>query len=135
VLRTDTADHEAAHVVVGVAVGLRLKLASICHGTGDNEGVAWFIGSRVRNSLALGLMYCAGAAWEARKGDRGHESYARGDLELARKWLGLSKSDVRAGVRVASELLDARRALHARVARELCDRDLTHKDVRALVLG
>ena len=134
-VRADAAEHEAAHVVVGLAVGLQFKRAALLEVNpkhlDPDSGYCWFLGHRTKDRLALGIMYCAGAAWEAQ---HGRPAFARGDLKLARNWLGLSAADVRAATRIARELLDSRRRVHARIASELCDRDLTARDVAGLVL-
>ncbi len=132
VLDTLTAEHEAAHVVVGLALGLKLVRAHVAHARPEHdssEGFAWFKPGRAY--MAFGIMTCAGIAWENRPG--GTPEYASFDMKLAKQVLRTNAS-VRTGVRLARELLDGRRRLHARVAAELCDRDLTAADVDALVL-
>ena len=129
-LDTATAEHEAAHVVVGLALGLRLKRATIQPApygrTGISIGLAWF--AHDKRYLAVATMFAAGVAWDRRTG---HDSSA--DYELA---LGTLKrrADVETSVRIAREMLDSRRRVHARIASELCDRDLTAQDVEALVI-
>ena len=129
------AEHEAAHVVVGLALGLRLRRVAL--GAFDDEGwythgFTWFRGNYAEHRLALGVMYCAGVAWEAR---RGAKEYAAADRELALKACKQSRHDYRTGVRIADEILRARARAHRRVVRELCDRDLGPRDVERLVLG
>lgn len=132
-LDTATAEHEAAHVVVGLALGLRLRRATIVPSpapgpTGIHVGYAWF--EHGRNYTAHAIMCCAGVAWERRPGGLGQSP---ADYALAKSSLRY-KSDVETCVRIARELLDGRRRAQARVASELCDRDLTAADVEALVL-
>lgn len=132
-LDTATAEHEAAHVVVGLALGLKLRKATIePTPIGADQialGYAWF--EHGKNYLAHALMLCAGVAWERRPGGLGDSPE---DYALAKHALRY-KSDVETGVRLARELLDSRRRVHAKIASELCDRDLTAADVEALVLG
>lgn len=132
-VRADAAEHEAAHVVVGLALGLKLRKAAL--GYFDNpqhylDGFTWF--SHGRQYLAFGVMICAGIAWERREG--GNPSNAALDAKQA-KQIHIYSANVETSVRLADELLRARRAAHARVARELCDRDLGPADVERLVIG
>lgn len=128
------AEHEAAHMVVGLALGLRFKRAAVEEWSFRGWralGFTWFsVGPRTR--LAAGVMSCAGIAWEARPG--GWHEGADGDRKLAREWL-TGAHDVRVATRIAAELLAARRAIHIRLAHELCERSLGPRDVARLVLG
>lgn len=132
------AEHEAAHVVVGLALGLKLRkvsLGSYEHGGEAIHGFTWFRGNDVDHRLALGVMYAAGVAWEASlTGKSAGRTYAVIDRELAQSMLQ-SRHSFRTGVRIADEILRARRRAFRRVVRELCDRDLGPRDVEALVLG
>jgi hypothetical protein len=127
-----TAEHEAAHLVVGCALGLKLRRATVLPGTTDPklDGYAWFHGP-MRAHAAFGVMYAAGIYWESRAG--GDPEDARYDKVHARACFK-SAADVRTAARLAGEILTARRGVLARVARELLDRDLTAKDVQSLVL-
>lgn len=132
-LRADAAEHEAAHVVVGLALGLKLKKATIALTTArgqTNAGHVWF--EHGRQYLAFGIMVCAGIAWERRAG--GKPLNASGDERLA-KQIHIYRANVETSVRVADEMIRSRRAALQRVARELCDRDLGPADVERLVLG
>src|SRR5688572_19198623 len=94
-----TAEHEAAHVVVGLAMGLRLHRASLTPEVIDGVltcGYAWFGGSS-REGLARSVMYCAGVAWESRPG--GMPEAASADRRLARKYFR-SAHDLQTGVRI-----------------------------------
>ncbi len=129
-----TAEHEAAHLVVGCALGLSLARAttnpSVLNGS-EVLGYTWFRGPEPAN-LAYCVMYCAGIVWEERPG--GELFSARLDLRLAKEF-AKTKHDLNTAKRLAREILDGRRRIHARIASELCDRDLTSRDVEALVLG
>jgi hypothetical protein len=128
------AEHEAAHIVVGVTLGLRLRYARLYKAEHDAEH--WELGATLfadsRSQLSQAIMHAAGIAWERRRG--GRADYATADRATV---LGLLKTpaDVRAATQVAREILRTRRRIHERVARELWQRDLSHRDIRSLVLG
>lgn len=128
------AEHEAAHLVVGLALGLKLKRAKLEEvrlSSGLVElGHVWFAGSG-RRGLALSIMYCAGVAWELEHG--ADPTAIAHDQKLAEKYL-IGKHDVATGIRLASELLAARKKAHARVASELCERDLGPRDIARLIV-
>lgn len=122
-----TAAHEAAHVVVGCALGLRLDYARVLSVGGETQFLP--PGSR----LAFGLMYAAGCAWEAMR-PGGLAAYARVDRRLAREQLrgyGV-RADVRSAVTAARAILESRRELHHAVTDLLIVRDITGRDVRRL---
>lgn len=128
------AEHEAAHLVVGLALGLKLKRAKL-EETVIKDGFVelghvWFAGSG-RRGLALSIMYCAGIAWELEHA--ADPTAIAHDRKLADKYL-IGKHDMATGVRIASELLAARKKAHARVASELCERDLGPRDVARLIV-
>lgn len=126
------AEHEAAHLVVGLALGLKLRRAFVRRETWNGltiDGLVYFNGYQ-RRRLAIGVMACAGIVWEAKLGRKGLDWV---DAKLARTCL-TSTHDVLVATRLAREILEGRRRLHARVASELCDRDLGPADVEALVL-
>lgn len=128
------AEHEAAHVVVGLALGLKLGRASTTPSVEPNVGLVhgsvWFREGRGR--MAMGIMFAAGRAWEQRAG--GTLWWAWRDTELARRYL-IGPANLKTAVKVAREILDGRRRVHAKIASELCDRDLTSADIEALILG
>jgi hypothetical protein len=129
------AEHEAAHLVVGLSLGLRLRTVSLEPTVLDGLtvlGYTWFGGSS-REGLARSIMYCAGVAWESRPG--GVPVAASADRRLARKYFR-SEHDLQTGVKIAAEILATRRRVHASVVSELLDRArLGPKDVERLVLG
>lgn len=133
-----TAQHEAAHVVVGCALGMRLGRAWVRDSATappkgmrrDDEGaVIW---ATTRTDLAYAVMCAAGIAWEALAGD---PDVARFDRRLVREHLRRAggRADVRTAVACAAALLEARMALHARVSRLLAERDITGADVAEIV--
>lgn len=138
-VRVDHSEHEAAHVVVGLALGLPLKAATLSKTTWrkiEIEGFVWF--GDYRKHLAHGVTACAGIVWESRPG--GEPEGARGDLQLAREYLrrttygGSTAQNIATGCTLAAEILRTRQRVLARVARELCDRDLGPRELRELVL-
>ena len=128
-----TAEHEAAHLVVGLALGLRLRKATIVPSplgrTGIACGYVWFYSDR--KYLAQAIMSAAGIIWDERSG---LNSDISGSVDLKNMKALVSLSDIPTCFSLAKELLEGRRRLHARVASELCDRDLGPADVERLVL-
>lgn len=122
----DIAQHEAAHVVVGVSLGLRLRKAVIATAH-DYHGFAWFTlhGSRMSHAL----MYAAGVAW-----DHAVQDHSPCDAALCRE-LVKTDADVRTCVRVASFILSSRCVVHNRVTRALLERDLNARDIAAIARG
>lgn len=135
----DVAQHEAAHLVVGVALGLHLGRASAraCV-IGDEHcaGYAWFPLPPGRRTWAQAIMVAAGVAWEraVAPGVSDTDGVARYD------WADLleavpSRHDAETCVRSAGALLTGLGAMHARVTRGLLERDLTGADVARLAEG
>jgi hypothetical protein len=125
-----TAQHEAAHVVVGVALGLRVKRAALgerVHGRPSWVGYTLVTG-HCRTSWALTL--AAGIAWDQGVGD----DTSAGDLAILRR-LGYRGRAVDALARAAGALLETRGAAHARVTRALLERDLGAADIAAIARG
>ena len=129
----DVCAHEAAHVVVGVALGLRLRRAVVAREPlpGGRVGLGWvqFAGG-VRRRLAHAIMAAAGVAWERATGGRG-DYY---DRRYARE-LVASGHDLESCVVAASALLATRGAAHAAVTRALLERDLGPRDIEAIARG
>lgn len=130
-----TAQHEAAHVVVGIALGLRLVAARLDPADHpDWEGYAHLEGEC---SLAHAIVAAAGLAWERRV--TGNLDGAAYDLRNLRRLYGCrgkgAKAKIRTLERAAWAILEARGAQHARLSRILAERDLTGADIRALVRG
>ena len=117
------AQHEAAHVVVGVALGLRVERVVL----GSEPEVTWR-GSPWPREAGL-LMWAAGVAWERRCGDLFHASY---DLKDLRRAGVRGNARIRALERAAWAVLMSRAGAHARVTRALLARDLVEADVRRL---
>lgn len=135
----DTAQHEAAHLVVGVALGLRLGRASAREWYDGGEhcaGYAWFPLPPGRRTWAQAVMVAAGVAWERAvapgiEDARGVARYDWADLLASTP----SRHDAETCVRAAGALLTGLGALHARVTRGLLERDLTGVDVAHLTEG
>lgn len=126
----DVAQHEAAHVVVGVALGLHLREVVVGN-RGAMIGYALFSVPR-RHRIAWAITLAAGIAFERRVGE--DESAARGDRRLLRK-LGHGTYAIEAFVKSADALLETRGLAHARVTRALLARDLVNADVEAIARG
>jgi hypothetical protein len=129
----DDAQHEAAHVVVGVALGLRLRRVWLGK---EKVGRYLYTGCaewepRPWPAEAHRIMTAAGVAWERRGGDLEH---AAGDLAWLRKEHVVGARLV-AVERAAWALLETRMGLHTRVARALLERDLTGADVSRMARG
>jgi hypothetical protein len=107
-----TAQHEAAHIVVGVACGLRLRCAALELLPGwEWSGYAWFHGNPDgRHREALALMYAAGVAWE------NGSYYARDDRKLLREVCSGRHAEL-AMIRAADAILCTRGAILAALAR------------------
>jgi len=130
----DVAQHEAAHVVVGVALGLRVRLAQLDppRPGWTRSGGVWFDG-RSGTTEAWGLMLAAGVAWE--RALRGHARGAAGDLAVLRSMHVHTAPRVRALELAAAALLAGLGPAHARVTRALLERDLSGADIAALAAG
>ena len=131
----DLAQHEAAHVVVGVALGLRLSKAVLGGGAGVVRGVNTLGYSLFtvphRKGTAWAITLAAGIAFERRAGE---EETARGDYKLLRQE-GHSAHAITALVVAADAILETRGLAHARVTRALLQRDLTGADIEAIAKG
>lgn len=126
-----TAQHEAAHVVVGCALGLRLRHARVHSGGERTGGETQF--DHAARPLAFAIMYAAGLAWERMTdGDLRHARY---DARYARAELASPgrRTDLESAVVAADAILRSRAGEHARVTRMLATRDITHRDVARLV--
>jgi hypothetical protein len=126
------AQHEAAHVVVGVALGLTVREVVL---TGSRTGVQGYAGFDARCGTVEGfaLMFAAGVAWE--RAINGCDGHARGDLAALRRMHVHTPGRVSALVRASWALLRELGPEHARVTRILVERDLTRADVAALMRG
>jgi hypothetical protein len=122
------AQHEAAHIVVGVALGLRLREAVLgAIDRPDWQGYALFTGA---NRAAWALTLAAGVAWD----DELHEHYSSGDVRLLRR-LSYRGGAIDALALAAGAILETRGVAHARVTRALLERDLRAADVAAIARG
>lgn len=123
----ETAQHEAAHVVVGVAVGLQLLRAAVQPPPRKDwtaPGYCWFRGDRKR-PVAEATMLAAGVAWERAIGNTDPEDSS---LDLAACIELVGPADAETCVRTARAILTELAPVHSRVTRALLDRDLTLRD-------
>lgn len=126
--RLETAQHEAAHIVVGVSLGLRFAAARV-YADGDSAGYAQFWAGPREAEL---ICDAAGIAWERRV--TGQLYRAAYDVRALRRAGVTGTARVRALELAAWAVLEARAALHAKVTRALLSGDaLTARDLRAIV--
>jgi hypothetical protein len=130
-----TAAHEAAHVVVGVALGLRFRAAAV--GYQRDPELGWVDGCvtfdrRYGSADAWAIMFAAGVYYEER---RGHPTVARGDRAYLRYACKGSAASMRTSIVAAGAILESRRAAWDAVTRALLERDLTAADVERLAQG
>lgn len=129
----ETAQHEAAHVVVGCACGLRLRRALIGE---TREGRITYLGYAQfrRGGPPQGWvnMYAAGVAWDRIVGtDEVHSSI---DMRLLRTFVH-GRRDAEVAIRTATAMLAGLGREHARVTRALLERDITGADIAAICRG
>lgn len=129
----ETAQHEAAHVVVGCALGLRLRLATVGASWDRKkgkrpkplEGFTDFF-ERRGDGTAQAIMLAAGVAWDRGLGiDPWYSGY---DWQECRKIVRGVQS-VEACVLAAAAMLARLGPVHARVTRALLEHDLTGADL------
>src|SRR4051812_3201216 len=120
-----TAQHEAAHVVVGVALGLRLHHATIRPRQGMAGNPTFYEGKRRRASL--GIMLAAGKTGGRAPPNRGGDGDARGLRSMR-----FTRTESRALERAAAAILATRGAAHARVTRALMAGDVGPSHVARL---
>lgn len=145
------AKHEAAHVVVGVAVGLKLREAVIGVGPWSGGlvrlGYTWFPEPTDGRKEAFALMTAAGIAWDRKTGPLSPADLAAfasvgveikdamgGDEPLLREYTS-GKRGAEACIRAAGLMLNDLRVAHNRVARALLTRDLKGADIATIALG
>jgi hypothetical protein len=133
------AQHEAAHIVVGVSLGLHLGKASAREWQDEGltcGGYCWFAVPPGRCAWAEAVMVAAGVVWERATHPRTADATG-----LARyDWADLlshvpSRHDAETCVRAAGALLAGLGVVHARVTRALLERDLTGADMARLARG
>jgi hypothetical protein len=129
-----TSQHEAAHVVVGVALGLRLRRAVVGYRDdpelGPITGFALF--DKRGAAVPWAIMSAAGVYFEER---RGVPSAARLDLAELRYACRGNTARMRAYIVSAGAILESRRAAWDAVTRALLERDITGADVERLARG
>jgi hypothetical protein len=127
------AQHEAAHVVVGAALGLRLRHVTIVETKRDGillDGCAVFDG-RCGSVEAWALMFAAGLVWERKQGDVG---YAWIDRARMRAQGAHTDAAVFAYEHAAWCVLMRAADTHARVTRALLsEHELTRADLAEML--
>lgn len=123
------AQHEAAHVVVGVALGMHLRKA-VLTSSRKTLGYACFDVPK-HKATAWAITLAAGIAYERRSGDVRH---ARGDRRELRR-AGHRRHAIDALTVAADAILETRGLAHARVTQALLRRDLTGADIEAIAKG
>lgn len=131
-----TAQHEAAHVVVGVALGLRLRRAVVGRRVDPEDGLidgyAEF-SRRHGTTEAYALMLAAGVYFEERT--TGSWAGAGADVRILRVMGHRPDSRIRTYMIAAGAILESRRAAWDAVTRALLERDITAADVERLARG
>lgn len=123
------AQHEAAHVVVGVALGLRLFKATLRSDRPDDAGYTWFWEHPAREAYMV--MTAAGITWERRV--NGDVWPARDDVRVLREQFGVKGNRrIRALECAAWAILETRVRAHGLVTRALLEGDLTAARIRIL---
>ncbi len=145
------AKHEAAHVVVGVSVGLKLREAVIGIGPWSNGlirlGYAWFDEPVRGRKEAFALMTAAGIAWDRVAGPMSPADLAQlaavgcevkeslgGDEPLLREYTS-GRHGAEACIRAAGSMLTDLRGAHVKVTRALLTRDLKGADIETIARG
>jgi hypothetical protein len=118
--RHETALHEAAHIVVGVHLGLKLRRASALPDPANGwDGYAWFPDAY---GVAGDLMRAAGIYWDTATGHSALPDYQSADLaELrAQQYTG---RDIATLTTAAGTILSTLRPAHTAVAAALMTHD------------
>lgn len=125
----ETAQHEAAHIVVGARLGLRFKGAGL--GPLTEAGYADFWDKR-GDRTAQAIMIAAGIGWDRMfRFDPYYSSY-----DYSECWkLVRGRQSVEACVTAATAMLGGLMPEHGRVTRALLIRDLREHDLSAAMRG
>jgi hypothetical protein len=131
----EVAQHEAAHVVVGLALGLRLRVSRVqlSRQADRTEHGKTLFDRRFGVIEAFGIMVAAGPAWERIVGNA-RTWNAWGDKVILRG-AGYSEQAITVLTAAADGILRGRPAVHARITRILLERSLRASDVAALIRG
>jgi hypothetical protein len=127
--------HEAAHVVVGVALGARLHSAVVRRWYSNGapcDAWTWF---PYADGLTDRLITAAGVAWSNAVGDTHGALDAKALDAKALRLLAPRRADFSAHVVAAAAILESRATAHARVVRALLEHDITHADIERLAHG
>ncbi len=127
----EVAAHEAAHVVTGLAVGLRLRYVLIA--TPGNEAAGLTVWEPDHSDIAYAIQYAAGVVWDSMS----QTYFSKEDARLCRKHVDY-KADVEVCKRIAKDLLTTRKRAHEMITKALLNADhyrLTGRQVSALIRG
>lgn len=130
----EVAEHEAAHVVVGAALGLRLRHATAQRTPGEHgfawyKGYTWFADRGTATSHAI--MYAAGCAYERSVGG----IWRAGPDEILLRQMLPGRGNFQTCVRAADAMLRGLARVHGQVTRALCTRDLGNAEIEAIARG
>lgn len=127
----DVAQHEAAHAVVGVYLGLPLRAARLRRANGL-QGYTHFRCTLARR-VHLGVMYAAGPAGDAIHGRNEPQKWELDFQELDAIWF--TESEIRILIDTATHYLKGPCARAWRETTEvLLHRDVTGPEIKALIL-
>lgn len=129
----DTSFHEAAHIVVGCALGMRVRSATAEPSFRANgQRVLGLVSFCNADPEALAIMFAAGVMWERRFGDI---DTAWGDLAMLRQMRISASARLRTLETCAWEILRQRLAIHTTVASALRRGPLRHREIQRLAIG
>lgn len=130
--KVQDAQHEAAHLVVGLVLGLRLRRAFLTSSSATILGRCVWTRHPVHNEASK-IMVAAGVAWERRV--TGRLAGAAEDLRMLRELDVTTRGHLRMLERAAWAILESRARMHAAITRALLDDDVTASTIRAWVAG
>lgn len=126
----DVVTHEAAHIVVGVQLGLKLREAVVGK-PGDYAGYAWFPHARGHEWQ---LTLAAGIAWErAIHAPPDGFGFSWGDYKLLRE--RCYRRDIEALATAAAAMLRGCQRAHRLTCEALLDGRITQADIDRLIIS
>lgn len=126
------AEHEAAHAVVGVWLGLSLRVVRLDPDDVDYDGLSYFA-DRKKSTLEYAIMCAAGPAADAIRG-RNEPEFWMHDFELIRR-KGFVRSERVILVDMATRYLNGPcRSFWSTVTERLLERDLMGSELKSYIL-